>query len=258
MSFDLRTPFDEKSREILNRVFGAARKDEKPYRLSWDTTPNVSRLWEMADLGCDYGAEMDAACGSYPVIEACFKVGYLNEDSATNQLFETVAQKAIEFENRLYIAMLVYNAVASLEGDIQVLWNLNDGGATERVEEEFKGDRAVLNYEMGDELRVKEIFADAMKSQVKLIGDDPVPTFFETFSAFRAAAQTLDTARLRTDLSTRTELARAIELVLATAKTYGDLDENYSIIANNALDVSRDVEIRANSRDELKRIAKED
>lgn len=62
-----------------------------------------------------------------------------------------------------------------------------------------------------------------------------IPSFFFLFSTLRGYTQDLVNERNNVDLTTSPDLATAIDNLTSFVRDYGDLDENYSIIATDAL-----------------------
>ncbi len=99
------------------------------------------------------------------------------------------------------------------------------------------------------ETEVHNYFGDIAETEMGKIGDpnemyetpdyntldSDVPSMFETFSTIRAAKDDLKDARLNTDLTTEPELAAAVKTAIEVIEKYGDLDENYCLIAKDAL-----------------------
>jgi hypothetical protein len=127
----MRYAFDSNAVSIINRVDSAAfNRTLRDYGSS--DIRLLGMLWLEADLITDWGGESEHLLDIYPLLSSA-------ERQLNALAFELIEARALTFENRLWLAICVVNAVNALEGSAGNVWNLEL--AQDRINEEFKKER---------------------------------------------------------------------------------------------------------------------
>jgi len=107
--------------------------------------PLLAAMWTASDLQTDWGAEADGLSEQYPILDAAYNRMPLHDKwtDETKQTAEAAHYEAeaiaIEFENKLFLACNVANAINALEGGIASAWD-----KLAFINLEFKNDRDLV------------------------------------------------------------------------------------------------------------------
>lgn len=127
----------------------------------------VAGLWHQADLGTDWNGEADSVINEYKLLgKAWEKSSFTLKPKGISPEFsrdidacvEQAMSVAIEFENKLWLAMVVSNALEALEGGIRSFWTTE--GLLDEMNEEFKADRNNVEDEIRQILEGNSFFND--------------------------------------------------------------------------------------------------
>lgn len=153
-------PYDGHAISIMNRVYNAIRNPSVAIAdvFVYDTVgtqPHIAAMWFYADQRTDWGGESDSI-SDYPILDRIYAEvvvklphwdgpGEGTKRHSLWDVYDEAMDLITELENRIWLAGCVMNALIALEGDLSIIWSLNDNGSTQRYIDEFKEDRDQLN-----------------------------------------------------------------------------------------------------------------
>jgi hypothetical protein len=143
----MRVPFDNEGMSFVNRVWNVL-LGKTGYKGSYvgQDQRMVASLWYEAERLCDFGGETDAVMDTYPQLNEAFQRMMSSNESDDN--VGDAENIALGFENKLYLAMVVANAIRALEGASFSVYPNNDVWASDNLEaiyNEFKKERELIS-----------------------------------------------------------------------------------------------------------------
>jgi len=137
----MRFPFTNESVAMVNRVEGAAfKRTLREYGRSPIQLMGV--LWLQVDLHVsDNDDSFDHVLDEYEILKQ--KWDEIRETERANADFDKSVAIAVEFEEKLWMAIAVVNAMEALEGGAGNIWASDE--LQQRVKDEFASERAEVN-----------------------------------------------------------------------------------------------------------------
>lgn len=152
---------------IVNRTYNAIGGHSEKYDPK-GVHSLIAGMWFEADRQVDWSAEMNFVLDTYEPLKEAWELTIQFPSEATSdkkmsgyeQHAENVLHDAIEiasnFEDRLFLAMLVVNAIYELEG--RGHHNCFDIDGLSKLKDEFKKDRQEVHNRIIDKLRTAPAF----------------------------------------------------------------------------------------------------
>lgn len=154
---------DQESREAFDRDKGFFVK----YGIK--NVPLVTAMWTASDIATDYNGDTDQVHEIYPLLKAAweatinFGATMSDDEKRAEDTYHDALKVATDFENDLYLAMCVANALEALENGIRNFWSTD--GLLEASNREFKNDRARIEQEIIEILANAPEFSDLIYKQ---------------------------------------------------------------------------------------------
>lgn len=143
--------FDNQSVSLVNRVVSAA--FEVPLaEYAAHSVAMIGTFWLYADMNTDWGGDTDHVEYQYAVMKKAYEVSYDNHfsDDEHERRRRNAEAIAVEFENKLWLAMIVTNMIEAMEGGARNIWATD--GLIERIDKEFATDRARIEAKLEEAL----------------------------------------------------------------------------------------------------------
>lgn len=177
----MRYAFTDESISLINRVYNAVTSFVSTMYQT-PTTPTVllGTMWMESDRMADWQGEGDVLSDNTVLVEAQnYTAKYVqknrdainsnegyeyNEYVAMSDILTDAEGVVIEFENKLWLACNVVNAVCGIESNAINLWTSEE--ALGKVNDEFAKDRDNINAKANEILRKNHHFVALMKSLI--------------------------------------------------------------------------------------------
>jgi hypothetical protein len=138
----MRYYFDNEAVSLVNRVldiaartsvtgttYGEPEEQERAYsyKYGFENYPLLAAMWYQVEVKMDWGGESDAIDDAYPELKkAGHKVAHLGNPvmSPAEVAYYDAEGLALDFENKLLLAVYVAGAIRNLETDTRNIWDL--------------------------------------------------------------------------------------------------------------------------------------